>query len=568
MTNFIKTQSSFANGEVAPEFYAKDNVNGLAKLENMDVISGGGLIRRPGLMRIATLPENARLIPFSVSEDENYVLVFMDNVLRIFLNDEFVQDINVPWTYSDAINIQYAQHQGTIIFVHPDFCPKKLFKDNGVFKIRDFVFFSSDGENNIDIPFMRFDDSKNINITVTYEQNAIVFTTNEDFWTQDNVNGYLSLLGKTWLITSYVDSKSVTAMCNGQYTLPQAPVSDWKEAAFSKRRGWPRSVTFHQDRLVFGGTSSCPGGVWLSRVGQYANFNLGTGLDDEAIYFSLLSGHRQHICTMVSSNNLQILTSQGEWAVSNAPLTPMSVDIKMHTNIGCVSDRSLPPQEIEGTTVFVSNDKHQIRELVLDQVDENYKANNLCPMSNHLIDNPTDISYNKKTKKLFVVLENGDMAVMNIDTALEIFAWGRYTTNGKFMSVMSIGGDTFVIVQREENIYMEKFSESVFNDSGDYSYSVYASGLPLRSAGHNTKLARIRKITTRVIDTKTLQINNEPVVFPNEIYDEHHQGFTGDVSKTFLGTTRNFTDFPWSISSSDSLPLKILSVTIYGQYQI
>ena len=35
MGNFIKTQSSFANGEIAPDFYTNDNLNGLSKLLNM-----------------------------------------------------------------------------------------------------------------------------------------------------------------------------------------------------------------------------------------------------------------------------------------------------------------------------------------------------------------------------------------------------------------------------------------------------------------------------------------------------------------------------------------------------
>ena len=38
MSDFIKTQNSFASGEIAPEFYMKEGVNGLSRLENMDRI--------------------------------------------------------------------------------------------------------------------------------------------------------------------------------------------------------------------------------------------------------------------------------------------------------------------------------------------------------------------------------------------------------------------------------------------------------------------------------------------------------------------------------------------------
>ncbi len=560
--------SSFENGEVAQDFFTNDNINGLAKLENMDVIPSGGLVRRPGLAQVALLPSAVRLIPLSVSESENYILAVSNQKLYVFYQGALIQQLNAPWVSEDIPQLQYAQRQGTMMFVHPNYHPKMLQKNAGVFEFRDFNFLSSDGNNNIDMPFMRFDDSKDVTITVTYTQDGIVFTTNRDFWTERNVYGYLSLLGKTWLITNYISPCAVIASCNGQYTLPQSPVSDWQEGTFSDRRGWPASVTFHQDRLVFGGSLSCPSSVWMSRVGDHTNFNLGTGLDDEAIFFTLLSAKRQHICTMVSSNSLQILTSDGEWAVSNKPLTPTSVDVQMHTAVGSVSDRFLPPQEIEGATVFVSSNKREIRELVLDELGQKYNVNNLCSLSYHLMTNPIDISYNKVAKKLFVVQSDGTMAVMNVDAARGIMAWGQYKTQGSFNSVATVGGETFVVVTRNQNVYLEKFSESVFVDSEEYSFSVCTKGLPLKSSGHNAKFVRVKKISAWVTDTKTLKINDQSVVFPNEIYAENHAGYTGVASMNLLGTGVDFVDFPWTISTSDSLPLKVLSVTIYGRYQI
>ena len=88
MADFIKTQNSFANGEVAPEFYAHDNINGLSKLENMDVLSGGGLSRRSGLRTVCPLSDCARLISFSVSDGEEYLVVLTDYHMYIYCDDE------------------------------------------------------------------------------------------------------------------------------------------------------------------------------------------------------------------------------------------------------------------------------------------------------------------------------------------------------------------------------------------------------------------------------------------------------------------------------------------------
>lgn len=567
MGNFIKTQTSFADGEVSPDFFANSNLHGLSWLENMDIIPGGGLRRRPGLKKIAKLPSNARLIHFSVSENETYVLALMNGFARMFLGDSFVQDFFTPWSFSELGLLQYAERVGSMIFVHPNHKPKILTRNNGIFSLTDFSFSSSDGGENLDMPFMRFEDSNNINITVTTSNNVTHLNTNQDFWTQDNVGGHLSLIGKTWLITSYIGPRDVVAVCNGVFSMPNEPVSNWQEAAFSSRRGWPTSITFHQDRLVFGGSKSWPGGVWMSCVGDHRNFNVGTGLDDQAIHFTLLSSRHQHICTLVSSENLQIFTSEGEWAVANKPLTPESVDIKMHTSLGCVADRYLPPQEMDGATVFVSKNKQDIRQMVLDDLGQNYKANNLCAISEHLIQTPIDIAYNKKDRKLFVIMLNGKMAVLNRNIALGISGWARYTTDGKFHAITVSNDNTYVIVERNSEFFFERFSYDEMIDAETISYTSRACGLPIMTSGHNAKYIRITKVIVRMNNSKTLFINNTRAVFPTEIYSDNAPAFSGDISMNVLGTLNDMTA-PWEISTNDELPMTVLSITIYGRYQI
>ena len=96
MANFIKTQNSFANGEVAPEFYAHDNINGLCKLENMDVLPGGGLARRMGLQSVYKLPNVARLVSFSGVDSSEYVIALTENHMHVFHGTEHIQDLRTP----------------------------------------------------------------------------------------------------------------------------------------------------------------------------------------------------------------------------------------------------------------------------------------------------------------------------------------------------------------------------------------------------------------------------------------------------------------------------------------
>ncbi len=571
MAEFIKTQNSFADGEVAPEFFAHDNLNGLSMLENMDIMFGGGLTRRRGLVSVDTLGGSGRLVPFSFGETGNYLLVLGNKNLLVFDGVAVVSNLPSPWPLSALDKIQYAQRFDTMIFVHPDYSPYILRKTDNGFELSDFEFERNDSDMSINIPFMRFDDSKDVKITVTSNSqgnNFATFTTNKNFWTAQNEGGRLLLMNKQWYIMEYISPTVVYAYTNGTYSLPSAPVSDWYESAFSDRRGWPCSITFHQDRLVFGGSRSWPSGVWMSKVGHHNNFDVGTGLDDEAIFITLLSQQRQQICTVVSSDNLQILTNFGEWAISSKPLTPSSVDIKQHTSVGSVATRYLPPQKIEGATVFISSTEKDIRELSLDQLGEYYNANDLCTQAKHLMQSPIDMSYNEEWRQLFVVMENGDMAVLNQNSALGISGWARYKTQGQFKSVATIGSETYVIVARGVNFYLERFSSGALNDAGEYDFSFTASGLPVRASGHNASLLKIRKIAARVLDTKTLFINGLRVQFPNCIFDDGANGYSGDISVNMLGCQKNSVDAPWTISSDEQLPVTVLSVSMYGYYNV
>ena len=570
MGNFIYTQNSFASGEVSPEFFARENINGLSRLENMDVLSSGALSKRKGLVRVTPISSGARLIPFSVGEDENYILALTAGHVNIFDNDYRVQDLISPWAESDLIKLQYAQRFGTIIFVHPDYQPRVLKKEGDRFELSVFEFSSNDNMT-INVPFMKFDDARGIKITVSTSpmgNSYARFTVNKSFWSPSNVNGTLQLLGKQWTISEYTSPLVVTAYTNGSYVVPQSPVSDWSESAFGTRRGWPCSISFHQDRLVFGGARDWPSGIWMSKVGNHNNFSVGTGLDDEAIFLTLLSEQRQQICTVVSSDNLQILTTVGEWAISNKPLTPSSVNIKQHTSVGSISDRYLPPQKIEGSTIFIANSGRDIRELALDELGENYNANDLCALSKHLMNHPTDLAYNDQTNQLFVVVQNGEMAVLNKNSLLGISAWGTYKTSGKFQSVAVLNGETFVSVKRGDITALEKFSASTFTDDGNICFSFAAAGLPLLANKHAPKKIKIRKLNARVLDTKSLFINGYSANLPNEIYADNAPGYSGDISINLLNTNIDVMKPLWEIKGREPFATTVLSITMHGWYLI
>ena len=570
MGNFLKTQNVFSYGEVSPEFYAINNNNGLACLENMDVLSSGALKRRPGLKQISEIPDNAVLVPFQISESEKYLLVMYGRIIDVYENDTKIDSLFASWTTLNLKQLQYAQRFNKIFFVHPDFRPQIFTKDASGFHMDSFAFHINT-DVTINIPFMRFDDMDGVSITITnsdIDNNHAVFTADKDIWSADWVGERLLVNDKQWVVESVQSARVATVVTNGSFSCPGYAINDWYVAAFSNKRGWPRAVSFHQNRLVFGGTKSSPNNIWMSKVGDYNNFDAGSGLDDDAIFTTLLSSQHHQISTIVSSDNLQILTSVGEWAISNSPLTPSNVNIKQHTSVGSITNVYLPPQQIEGATVFVSQSGKDVRELDLDDLSQHYNANDLCSWAKHLMQNPISIAFNQLTHQLFVVMSDGYMAVLNKHPNTDINAWGKYITDGSFKYVSVFDNYTYAVVKRDSKYYLEKFDGAYLIDAQTHNFTYKISALPIIVNGHNPEKIRARKISLRVKDTKTVFINNQRVEIPNSVYDENCAGYNGDLSVNLLGTQINTMEPLWTLSSSEQLSATILSVTVDGWYLI
>ena len=570
MGNFIKTQNIFSDGEVSPEFYSTSNIHGVAKLENIKVLQSGALKRRPGLKSICSVEPESILIPFPISETEKYLVVVSDMLMDIYSNDVKIKTLATPWRTADLSKLQYAQRFNTLFFVCSNTQPRVLTRINNDFTLSLFRFHTNT-DVSVNMPFMRFEDTDGISITITQsdiDNNHAIFTADADFFTSASVGQRLIAISKQWVVESVQSARSATLYTNGNFSFPGSPIYDWQESTFSNKRGWPACITFHQNRLVFAGTPSLPNGIWMSKTGDYYNFDIGTGLDDDAIYTALLSAQHHQICTIVSSDKLQVLTSVGEWAISSSPLTPSSVNIKQHTSVGSSIDKYLPPQQIEGSTVFVAKSGKDIRELDLDALGENYNATDLCTLSKHLMDNPVSMVYSPTNHQLFIVMANGSMAVLNKYANTNISAWGTYTTDGDFKYVCVFNDSVYVVVDRHRTSSLEKFDESCLSDADTYGFSYRISAFPMIVNGHCPNKIRIRKISLRVMNTKTVFVNEQRIEIPNIVYDDNSAGYSGDLSVNILGTEHDTMKSLWSVSSSEQLPAIILSIRTDGWYSI
>ena len=87
-------------------------------------------------------------------------------------------------------------------------------------------------------------------------------------------------------------------------------------------------------------------------------------------------------------------------------------------------------------------------------------------------------------------------------------------------------------------------------------------------SGHRPTHLKLRKINLRLWKTKSAFLNDMRVELPNEIYSPSNPGFSGDISMNFLGSQIDTSTTPWTLHGSEPMPITVLSVTVYGQYEI
>ena len=133
MNKFRNVQSSFTSGELDPRLIGRTDVkyyyNGAETLLNVFCLPQGGVFRRPGLVHRAALDDGAqgvRLIPFSFNTEQNYLLVFTHERLRVVMDGAVIHDMDAPWSGDQLAALNWTQSADTLLLVHPDKHPQRL----------------------------------------------------------------------------------------------------------------------------------------------------------------------------------------------------------------------------------------------------------------------------------------------------------------------------------------------------------------------------------------------------------------------------------------------------------
>ncbi len=619
-------KTNFTGGEISPALLGRGDmrlfVNGASKLRNVFVEAEGGVTRRPGLRYVDTAPGAGRLIAFEFNTEQVYLLAVTDGATDIYKDDAKVATLATPWTAAQIPQLNWVQSADTLFIVHPDVAPQKITRTSHTnWTVAPWTFFDADGR--IQQPHHKFADD-GVTLVASATSGTVTLTASASVFDAGHVGARFRLQNKEVEITAVGSATSATASVK-ETLAGTAASKDWEEQSFSAVRGWPTAACFHQDRLVIGGSRDLPNRLWLSKSADLFNFDLGEGLDDEAIEFAILSDQVNAIRAVFSGRHLQVFTSGAEWMVTGEPLTPANLQLKRQTRIGSPVERTVPPRSVDGATIFCARGDSGVREFLFADVEQAYQSTDLATFAGHLIQTPVDQDYDIAGRRLHIVMADGSLATLTVYRAENVNAWSRQDTDGSFLSVAVVGAAVYVLVARNGAHLIEVFDPAFATDAAvaatadpaaatwpGFSHlegraaTVLADGAPLGiqvvsggaialddpvlaveaglgfthtvepmppilSAGNAGLGVKVRpvSVTLRLYETAAarLDVGRGYVDLPfqtlgGELLDAAPVPFTGDKTVRALGWRTVGPTPLWSVSQDTPLPFTLLSVAL------
>jgi hypothetical protein len=396
-------------------------------------------------------------------------------------------------------------------------------------------------------------------------------------WTTQSVNQYINVSpqGRARIV-QYVSASVVNAVVEYPFFSTSAVAAgNWElehnyEDVWSVSRGWPRTVSFHEGRLYFGGSKSRPSTIWGSKIGLFYEFVPTENLDDDAVEATLDTNELNVITDIISGRDFQAFTTGGEFYVpqqGSDPITPLTFTFKNVSRNGIKPGTRV--QSVDSGTVFIQRQGKSLNEFVFTDTQQTYITQRISLLSGHLLKGPQRMAIRRATSTdeadllLLTNTNDGTMAVFSIMRSQQITAPSEFITDGSFVDVGVDVTDIYTVAKRTFNgtnrYFIELFSDSIYTDCA-------FTGTAAISA---TGLVHVGKTVKVICDGSVL--GDEVVTeFPNPTLDlDFADDFYAAEDTAWTGTLYGVTfDRASTTSYEVGLPFTVYAKTMPAEIQL
>jgi len=340
-------------------------------------------------------------------------------------------EIATTYTSAELSELQFTQSADVMYIVHPNHPPAKLSRTAHTTWTLDDVDFQVG-------PFL---DTNTTATTLTTSATTVgtgrtltasaITGINSGTGFQTTDVGRLVKLGDGWgEITARTSTTVVTWTITVAATGSGAAV--WSLGAWSATTGYPRTVSFFEQRLVFGGSSSYPQTIWASESGLYEEFDVGDGSAADAFIYTIAANKVNVIRWLAPSRDLIVGTVGGEFKVgrpAGEPLKPDNVNIAQQTTYGGYTTQ---PIQIGSEVLFVQRQQRKVRSFAYRFEDDAYQAPDMTLLAEHITDTGiVDVDYAQEPDSIYwAARTDGTLLGMTYHREEDVVAWHRHIFGG------------------------------------------------------------------------------------------------------------------------------------------
>ena len=490
MARFVQMQTNFTSGELDPLVRARVDIesynNSLEVAKNVICQPQGGVTRRPGTKFIneltGTPASGVRLVAFEFSVDDSYMLCFTNDTMFVYKNKALVHtEASTGISSAYLANMCWTQSADTLIVVHEDLEPKKIVRGASD---TDWTVSTISFDSIPNHAFTLATSNPAGTITPSDVSGKITITASSAVFSSGNVGQYINanpqgrakivefLTTTTVNVVTEFPFFDTSAVANGQWELETGYEDVW-----SSSKGWPRTVTFHQGRLYFGGSKSRPSTIWGSKVALFFDFEAVEALDDDAVEATLDTNTFNAITDIISGRDLQIFTTGGEFAVLQdniTAITPSNFFLSTTSRNG--SKEGIRVQQLESGILFIQRQGKALSTINYSDTTLSYQTSKVSLLSGHLLKGPTSMDIRRAVATdendllLIVNATDGSMTAYSLLQSQNVIAPSEFTTTGSFIDVGVDITDIYTVTKRADSgsdkYYVEVFDDNSLTDCG------------------------------------------------------------------------------------------------------
>lgn len=260
--------------------------------------------------------------------------------------------------------------------------------------------------------------------------------------------------------------------------------AQWSEGAWGLYRGYPKTVTFFEDRLWWASSTNNPDTLWSSKTGDYENMEYtNLGVDDDAIIAPINDNEVSQIQWMLARQVMAIGAANKEYrfGASNPDnaVTPSDRKATPQTSFG---SGDIQPVVLNNAIFFLQRQGKKLRAMKFDAIAENFTAEDATLFAYTILDSaPTCMAVQRVPDSIiWIVRTDGVLLSFTYEPDEDAAGWARHITQnsagvetpvGFFESVAVIHGsvedEVWVSVRRVINDvtvrYVERFATRFFD---------------------------------------------------------------------------------------------------------